>query len=65
MAQDPQVEIKRAQLKKEKETLAKAQERLDRLTEDSPDVDVDQDAFVTVKGKGKAATAEDYIEDVD
>ncbi|SLM36997.1 P-loop containing nucleoside triphosphate hydrolase [Lasallia pustulata] len=47
LAQDPQVEIRRAQLKKEKGTLAKAKEWLDRLSEDSSEIHLDQGVFAT------------------
>jgi len=45
MAEDPQREIRRAQLKKEKETLGKAQGWLSRLSEDSPDMEVEDDLY--------------------
>ena len=45
MAEDPQREIKRAQLKKEKETLGKAQGWLSSLSEDSPDMEVEEDLY--------------------
>lgn len=47
MAEDPQREIRRAQLKKEKETLAKAQGRLSSLLEDSPDMELEDDLDTT------------------
>ncbi len=47
MAEDPQREVRRAQLKKEKDTLAKAQDWLSSLSEDSPEMDVDQDELYT------------------
>lgn len=43
MAEDPQREIRRAQLKKEKETLSKAQDWLADLMKDTPEVDADPD----------------------
>ncbi len=42
MAEDPQREIKRAQLKREKETLAKAQDWLANLSADSPEKEIEQ-----------------------
>ena len=45
MAEDPQREVRRAQLKKEKETLGKAQGWLLTLSEDSPDMEVDDDLY--------------------
>ncbi|KAI9773011.1 MAG: hypothetical protein M1835_006215 [Candelina submexicana] len=47
LAEDPQLEVKRAQLKKERETLAKAQEWFARLAEDGSDIDFDQNLFVS------------------
>lgn len=45
MAEDPQREVRRAQLKKEKETLGKAQGWLSSLSEGSPDVEVEDDLY--------------------
>lgn len=45
MAEDPQREVRRAQLKKEKETLGKAQGWLSSLSEDSSDVEVEDDLY--------------------
>ncbi len=45
MAEDPQREVRRLQLKKEKETLAKAQGWLSSLSEDSPDMEVEDDLY--------------------